>query len=320
MPVFVQRQHLHGNVPGRRILLQMVQHRPAQHVGQEDVERDGRGMEFAGQRQRFRARHGDQHLESLVARQIAQHARVVRIVFDNQQDGVVRLQIRRGRLRCALPARPRRPSASERRRMTTALAALAIVDSGARRAHVGLRQVERERAALAGRAAQLNFAAQQVGQFAADGQAQAGAAVFAAGAGIGLLEGLEDDALLFRAECRCRYRSLRRRSPSRRRSGSGDPALQPLAAAETDKLHAALLGELEGIGQQVLQHLLQALRVGDQAAGQVRIGCDLERRACGSPPRGGTGAPPSRAGCRRRLLRPRPKPCPIRSSTDRECR
>ena len=67
-------------------------------------------------------------------------------------------------------------------------------------ADVGLRQVEGEGAALAGRAAQLDFAAEQAGQFAADGQAQAGAAVLAAGAGVGLLEGLEDDALLFRRD------------------------------------------------------------------------------------------------------------------------
>ncbi len=42
----------------------------------------------------------------------------------------------------------------------------------------------------------MDLAAQQVGQFAADRQPQAGAAVFAAGAGIGLLERLEDDSLL----------------------------------------------------------------------------------------------------------------------------
>ena len=40
--------------------------------------------------------------------------------------------------------------------------------------------------------------------------------------------------------------------------------------------NAALLGELEGVRQQVLEHLLQALRVGDQTAAQPRIGCNLE--------------------------------------------
>ena len=48
----------------------------------------------------------------------------------------------------------------------------------------------------AGRAAQLDLAAEQVGQLAADREAEAGAAVLAAGAGVGLLEGLEDDLLL----------------------------------------------------------------------------------------------------------------------------
>ena len=71
-----------------------------------------------------------------------------------------------------------------------------------------------------------------------------------------------------------------------------DPALQPLVAPRHGQAHAALLGELEGVGEQVLQHLLQALGVGDDAAAEVRIGVHLERRAGGSPPRGGTDAPP----------------------------
>jgi uncharacterized protein (TIGR03032 family) len=49
---------------------------------------------------------------------------------------------------------------------------------------------------LRGLALHGDFAAQQEGQLAADGEAQSGAAVFAAGRGIGLLERLEDDLLL----------------------------------------------------------------------------------------------------------------------------
>ena len=93
VPVLVQRQHLHRNVARGRILLQVVEHRPAQHVGQEDIERDGRGMELARQRPGLGAAHGHQHLEALVARQIAQNARIMRIVFDNQQHGISGLQI-----------------------------------------------------------------------------------------------------------------------------------------------------------------------------------------------------------------------------------
>ena len=70
------------------------------------------------------------------------------------------------------------------------------------------RQVERERAALARRAAQLDLAAEQVGKLAADRQAQAGAAVLAAGAGVGLLEGLEDDLLLLGRDADAGVRDL----------------------------------------------------------------------------------------------------------------
>ena len=49
-------------------------------------------------------------------------------------------------------------------------------------------------------AGELDFAAEQHGQFAADGEAQAGAAVLARGAGVGLLEGLEDEPLLLRRD------------------------------------------------------------------------------------------------------------------------
>src|SRR5579864_9755073 len=68
------------------------------------------------------------------------------------------------------------------------------------RPNIRQREVKSERAALAGCAAQLNFAAQQAGEFAADRQAQASASVLAAGAGICLLEGLEDDALLIESD------------------------------------------------------------------------------------------------------------------------
>ena len=94
MPVLVQSQHLDRDVPGRRVLFQMVEHCPSQHVRQEHVERDGGGMELARQRQRLRAAHRHQNLESLVVRQVAQNAGIVRIVFDDQQDRIVGLQVR----------------------------------------------------------------------------------------------------------------------------------------------------------------------------------------------------------------------------------
>ena len=87
---------------------------------------------------------------------------------------------------------------------------------------------------LSGRAAQLDFAAQQVGQFAADRQAQAGAAVLAAGAGIGLLEGLEDDSLLFRRDADAGVGHLERHHRSRASQDRMIARSSRSSATETD--------------------------------------------------------------------------------------
>ena len=101
LPLLLDREHLHRDVPRRRIELQVVQHRPAEHVGQEDVERDRGRQVLARERQRRLAAVGDDALEALVAREAEQHARVVRIVVDDEQ--------RRGRPRGCRRGRRRRP-------------------------------------------------------------------------------------------------------------------------------------------------------------------------------------------------------------------
>ena len=93
VPIFVQRQHLNRYVTGCRILLQVVQHRPAQHVGQENIQRHCGRMVFLGQREGFCTASRHKNLEALVPGEIAQHTRIVRVIFDNQQDGIVGLQI-----------------------------------------------------------------------------------------------------------------------------------------------------------------------------------------------------------------------------------
>src|SRR4029077_15733850 len=45
------------------------------------------------------------------------------------------------------------------------------------------------------------------------------------------------------------------------------------------QFHTTLLGELEGVRQQILEHLLQPLRVGDHAAIEFRIDPHVERQA-----------------------------------------
>ncbi len=93
LAVLVERDDLHRDVPGQRIVLELAQHGPAQHVRQEHVERDRGRLVLLGEIERFGAARGDQHLEALVAGEIDQHPRIMRIVLDDQQDGVAGLEI-----------------------------------------------------------------------------------------------------------------------------------------------------------------------------------------------------------------------------------
>ena len=88
---------------------------------------------------------------------------------------------------------------------------------------------------LPGRAAQLNFASQQAGQFAADRQSQAGTAILAAGACIRLLERLEDDPLLFGRNANAGIGHLEGNDRSQLFRGPDDPRSSRLAAIETER-------------------------------------------------------------------------------------
>ena len=92
LPLFLERDDLHGDVPRGRIELEVVEHGPAEHVGQEDVEGDGGRAVLAGQEQAPAARAGDDPLEALVAGQAQQDAGVMRIVLDDQQRQVALLR------------------------------------------------------------------------------------------------------------------------------------------------------------------------------------------------------------------------------------
>src|SRR5262249_36140552 len=72
------------------------------------------------------------------------------------------------------------------------------------------RQIEREARALAGDRAQLDLAAEQARELAADRKPKTGAAVFAARARVRLLERLEDDALLLERNADAGVRHLER--------------------------------------------------------------------------------------------------------------
>ena len=75
LALFLDRQHLHGNVTGHGIELQIVQNRPSQHVWKEHVECDCRRPVLLCQCQGGLATIGDDSFESFMARQAEQHTR-----------------------------------------------------------------------------------------------------------------------------------------------------------------------------------------------------------------------------------------------------
>ena len=85
LPLLLDGEHLHRDVARARVELEVVEHRPAEHVRQEDVERDRRRQVLAGEGERLLAAVGDDGLEPLAARDPQQDARVVRVVLDDQE-------------------------------------------------------------------------------------------------------------------------------------------------------------------------------------------------------------------------------------------
>ena len=109
------------------------------------------------------------------------------------------------------------------------------------------RQREHERAAFADLARDDNVAAEEAREVARDREPEAGAAVFAVAVAVGLAESFEDELVLMR--------------------GDADPGVadDEADAAWTPRradLDLALLGELERVRDEVLQDLLDPLRIG----------------------------------------------------------
>ena len=262
---------LHRDVPGRRVELEVVEHRPAEHVGQEDVERDrGRADTARASDSAVLPAVGDDALEALVARQPEQDARVVRIVLDDEQRlGRPRTMSSRSSAMMLLDWRPASTGSVAARIARDGRSAGAVTARG--RAGVVERQVEGERAALPGDADEPDLAAEQRRQLAADRQTQAGAAVLAAGAGVGLLERLEDEPLLLRRDADAGVVD-REGDDLRGRAAAPDDRRPALGRQPTRIVDVALAVNLNGVRQQVLEDLLQPLRVaGRTTRGSVGV-------------------------------------------------
>ena len=93
LTVFVQCDDLNRNVPCQRVMFQLTEHGPAEHVGQEDIERYRGGLELLGEIQGFGAAGRAQDLKALIARQIDQDARIMRIILNDQKNRIPRFEI-----------------------------------------------------------------------------------------------------------------------------------------------------------------------------------------------------------------------------------
>ena len=78
---------------GQGIELELAQDGPAEHVGQEYVERDGARLELLGEVDGIGAAHRGEDLEPFVAGEVHQDPGIVRIVLHDQQDVVAGLEI-----------------------------------------------------------------------------------------------------------------------------------------------------------------------------------------------------------------------------------
>src|SRR6266702_45910 len=92
IPVFIQRQHLNWDVSGTWILFQMIKNRPAQHVRQEHVQRNGGGMEFSSQAEGYRSLRRIEGLEGLVMREVRKEPSIMHVIFNDQQDSIAWFQ------------------------------------------------------------------------------------------------------------------------------------------------------------------------------------------------------------------------------------
>jgi hypothetical protein len=195
LAVLVHGQDLHRDVARLQRALELAQHVPAQHVGQEHVERHGDWLVLQREVESLGAACRHHGLQPGHMGRIDHDAGVVGVVLDDQKRAVAGLQL--VAIVGILVDEMFRQRDGRQRLRALSLGRLTHGRSGTGVRH---RQVQGEGAAGAGRAAQREFAAQKARQLAADRKTEAGAAILATGAGVGLLEGFEDDLLLLRRD------------------------------------------------------------------------------------------------------------------------
>ena len=205
---FARRDDVDRNVTGLRMVLQVIEHGPAVHHRQLHVEDDRVGFELVRERKARVTADGDESLEASLTSDLELGPGEIGVVLDDQHDAVSVLDVV-----AIVPDVTRQEQVGvELRRRGGRGGRTAAVPFAVAREHDSLlgrvggvrvlgrlvrgRQEERERAALADFALDVDLAAEQSRDLAADREPEAGAAVTAARRPVRLLEGLEDQAEL----------------------------------------------------------------------------------------------------------------------------
>ena len=193
---FSDGDDVHRDMPCVLRMLQTVEHTPSVHARQLYIQSDCRGRVLASQRQPGVAACGDNRLETALACHLHDDFREIQVVLDNQQRAVAGLDtgtiVIHGILDderdfyFGLPRLRDGLVGNLSARMRPPLSFVHI-----RRIRCG--QIQRERAAFAGRAVQPDFSAKQSRNLATNGEAEAGPSVLPCDGPVCLLERLEND-------------------------------------------------------------------------------------------------------------------------------
>ncbi len=258
--------HMHRDMAGVGVFLEALQHGQPGMVGQAHVQQDRIGDVFLGEAVALVRAMGHQAVVAQLMSEVEEDTREVRLVFHHQdaacgERGFVAV-VGETRDPFGIGHRQRRNRDGLGCRGRHHLARLLDGRRVFRAFYVLLRQHQGEGAALARLAGHADIAAEQGGQVAGDRQAEAGAAIAAVGGAVGLAEGFEDALLLVRG------------NPDARVTHGKGNALARRAGYR--QAHVALLGELDRVGQQILEDLLQALAVGKQHRRRIRLHLYLE--------------------------------------------
>src|SRR5262249_62288768 len=96
LTIVVHGQQLHRNMACCGILLEMVENRPAQHIREENVERDGGRLIFASESHAIGAATCHEHFKALAVCQVSQDASIGQVSLHNEQTGDLGLGLKKG--------------------------------------------------------------------------------------------------------------------------------------------------------------------------------------------------------------------------------